>query len=84
MLLIARTDSESAKLIASTVDVEDHEFVLGTTTKESKSLAQVLAEAEAAGASGAEVDQLEREWSESHEMCTFDQGGCVFCLWFGY
>lgn len=29
MLLIARTDAESARLISSTVDVADHEFILG-------------------------------------------------------
>ena len=75
MLLIARTDSESAKLISSTVDVEDHEFIKGTTTKGSKGLAEVLAEAEARGASGAEIDKLEKEWTDGHEMCTFNQGG---------
>jgi isocitrate lyase len=74
MLLIARTDSESAKLIASTADVGDHEYVLGTTTKGSKSLAQVLSEAEAEGASGPEIDRLEMEWTATHEMCTFNQG----------
>jgi isocitrate lyase len=72
MLLIARTDSESAKLIASNVDIADHEFILGTTTP-GKSLAQVLSEAEARGVSGAEVDRLELEWSEKHNMCTFHQ-----------
>jgi isocitrate lyase len=76
MLLIARTDSESGKLISSTVDVDDHEFILGTTSRSSKSLAQVLAEAEATGANGAEVDRLEKEWTESHELCTFDEGKC--------
>src|SRR5882757_9043631 len=30
MLLIARTDSESANLISSSVDTADHEFILGT------------------------------------------------------
>jgi len=73
MLLIARTDSESGKLISSNVDISDHEFIVGTTTKGSNSLAQVLANAEARGASGAEVDQLEKEWTESHDMCTFNQ-----------
>jgi isocitrate lyase len=82
MLLIARTDSESAKLISSTVDVDDHEFIKGTTTQGSKGLAEVLAEAEARGASGAEVDKLEKEWTDSHEMCTFDQGRqFYFNLW---
>jgi isocitrate lyase len=70
MLTIARTDSESAKLIASTVDIEDHEYILGTTTK-GKALAQVLAEAEARGADGAEVDKLELEWTKNNKMCTF-------------
>lgn len=74
MLLIARTDSESATLISSTVDIEDHEFIKGTTNKSSKGLSQVLAEAESQGASGAEVDRLEKEWTDNHEMCTFDQG----------
>lgn len=74
MLLIARTDSESGKLISSNVDVTDHEFIVGTTTKGSHSLAQVMADAEARGASGAEVDQLEKEWTETHEMCTFNEG----------
>jgi len=74
MLLIARTDSESGKLISSNVDINDHEFIVGTTTKGTDSLAQVLAEAEAKGATGAEVDRLEKDWSDSHEMCTFNQG----------
>lgn len=77
MLVIARTDSESGKLISSNVDVADHEFILGTTTQSTKSLAQVLDEAEARGATGAEVDKLEQDWTADHEMCTFNQGGRV-------
>jgi isocitrate lyase len=74
LLLIARTDSESAKLISSNIDVADQEFIVGTTTRGTKSLAQVLSDAEARGAAGAEVDQLEQDWTESHTMCTFNQG----------
>ena len=75
MLLIARTDSESGKLISSNVDVTDHEFILGTTTTKGTSpLAQALAEAEAKGAAGADIDRLEKEWTSSHEICTFNQG----------
>lgn len=73
MLLIARTDSESGKLLSSNVDVADHEFILGTTTKGTP-LAQVLAEAETRGATGAEIDRLEKEWTDSHKLCTFNQG----------
>lgn len=74
MLLIARTDSESGMLISSNVDVADQEFIVGTTTKGTKSLAQVLSDAEARGATGVEVDQLEQDWTTSHTMCTFNQG----------
>ncbi|KAJ7922903.1 isocitrate lyase [Mycena leptocephala] len=73
MLLIARTDSESAKLLSSSVDADDHEFILGTTSKVSKGLAQVLSDAEARGATGAEVDVLEQQWTEEHPLCTFNQ-----------
>jgi isocitrate lyase len=74
MLLIARTDSEAGKLISSTVDVADHEFILGTTKPASKSLAQVVSEAEAAGKSGREIDQVEDVWLRDHPLCTFNQG----------
>ena len=77
MLLIARTDSESGKLISSNIDISDHEFIVGTTTKGTDSLAQVLAEAEIKGATGVEIDLLEKEWTESHYMCTFNQGTVV-------
>ena len=46
MLLIARTDAESAKLLSSTVDVLDHEFVKGVATP-ARALAEVIADAEA-------------------------------------
>ncbi|KAF7302970.1 Isocitrate lyase [Mycena kentingensis (nom. inval.)] len=71
MLVIARTDSESAKLLSSSVDAEDHEFILGTT-KPGKGLAQILAEAETRGASGPEVDALEKQWTEENPLVTFD------------
>lgn len=82
MLLIARTDSESGKLISSNVDVSDHEFIVGTITKDGTSLAQVLAEAEAKGATGAEIDLLEQEWTESHHMCTFNEGTLILSDYF--
>jgi isocitrate lyase len=78
MLLIARTDSESGKLISSNIDIADHEFIVGTITQGTHSLAQVLSEAETKGATGAEVDALEQQWTESHEMCTFNQGATIF------
>lgn len=74
MLLIARTDSESGKLLSSNIDVADHEYIIGTTTKSPRALAEVLADAEAKGATGPEIDLLEKEWISVHELCTFNQG----------
>ncbi|KIM24170.1 hypothetical protein M408DRAFT_331924 [Serendipita vermifera MAFF 305830] len=72
MHLIARTDSESAKLISSTVDKRDHEFILGTTVSGTP-LAEVLDDAEARGLSGPAIDKLEKEWMDAHPLVTFDQ-----------
>lgn len=72
MLLIARTDAESGKLISSTVDIVDHEFIVGTTTP-GPALADVIAEAEMRGATGKELEDLEAKWTREHEMCTFNQ-----------
>ena len=73
MLLIARTDAESARLISSTVDVLDHEFIKGTTVP-GKGLAESIQEAEMRGATGAEIDNIEREWLEAHPLITFNEG----------
>ena len=77
MLLIARTDAESGKLISSTVDVNDHEFIIGTTTP-GAALAEEIAEAEMKGATGAEIEKIESKWMADHEMCTFNQGKLKF------
>jgi isocitrate lyase len=72
MLLIARTDSESAKLISSNVDSADHEFILGTTVN-GEGLAETLEKAEREGRTGPEIDALEAEWLKGHPLMTFDQ-----------
>lgn len=72
MLLIARTDSESAKLISSSVDPADHEFILGTTVS-GEGLAEALDKAEREGRTGPEIDALESEWLKGHPLMTFDQ-----------
>ncbi|KAL1694786.1 isocitrate lyase [Schizophyllum commune] len=72
MLTIARTDSESATLISSTVDATDHEFILGTT-KPGLPLAEAIAEAELRGASGPEINDVESAWMLEHELCTFGE-----------
>ena len=74
MLLIARTDAESAKLLSSTVDALDHEFIRGVTAPD-RALAEVIAKAEAEDRSGAEIDKIEAEWLARNPLCTFGEGG---------
>ncbi|SCV70860.1 BQ2448_3622 [Microbotryum intermedium] len=75
-LLIARTDAESAKLISSTADGRDHEFILGIETHQGdrNGLAEEIANAEREGRSGAEIDEIEARWMKGVELVTFDQG----------
>ncbi len=42
LLLVARTDSEAAKLLTSDVDPRDHWFILGTTKDEIPALAKIV------------------------------------------
>lgn len=72
-LVIARTDSESGRLLSSSIDVRDHEFILGVADPSLKSLAETLQEMEAAGASGPEVDAFEAEWVKKTKLVTFDE-----------
>lgn len=72
-LVIARTDSESGKLLSSAVDVRDHEFILGVA-EDAEPLAEKLQAMELDGAAGAEIDTFEAEWVKSHKLITFDEG----------
>jgi isocitrate lyase len=71
-LVIARTDSESGKLLSSAIDARDHEFILGVT-EEAEPLADTLQMMEMDGASGAEVDAYEAAWVKKHKLVTFDE-----------
>ncbi|CCM03653.1 uncharacterized protein FIBRA_05797 [Fibroporia radiculosa] len=77
MLLLARTDAESARLISSTVDVRDHPFIRGVATGKhncrEKPLAEAVEEAEARGAGAEEVGRIEAAWLERNALCTFDE-----------
>ncbi|CAK4029014.1 Methylisocitrate lyase, mitochondrial [Lecanosticta acicola] len=71
-LVIARTDSESGKLLSSAIDARDHEYILGVT-EEVEPLAETLQMMELDGASGPEIDAFEAEWVKKHKMVTFDE-----------
>ena len=72
-LVIARTDSESGKLLSSSIDVRDHEFILGVADPSVGPLAETLASMEAKGASGAEIDKFEAAWVKATKLVTFDE-----------
>ncbi|KAN0135012.1 isocitrate lyase and phosphorylmutase [Lactarius tabidus] len=78
MLLIARTDAESARLLSSTVDARDHPYIQGVRVRLPDgscrpALAEVLDRAEAEGQSGAEIDALEAKWLSEVKLLTFDE-----------
>jgi isocitrate lyase len=80
-ILIARTDSESGKLLSSNIDPRDHEFLLGVAdikAKNIKSQSQTLYELEANGATADEINAAELKWAESHPLITFADG--TFCM----
>ncbi|EFX01950.1 isocitrate lyase [Grosmannia clavigera kw1407] len=72
-LVIARTDSESGRLISSAIDVRDHEFVLGVADPSVQPLAETLQAMEARGASSEEIDIFEAEWVKKSTLVTFDE-----------
>ncbi|KZL85293.1 isocitrate lyase [Colletotrichum incanum] len=72
-LVIARTDSESGKLISSAIDVRDHEFILGVADPSFEPLAETIQAMEAKGAAGAEIDAFEANWVRNTKLVTFDE-----------
>lgn len=77
-LLVGRTDCLAARLINSTVDVRDHEFILGVTDETLTPLAEELFIMEANGISGTAIDDFESSWLESVRLVTFDEGNHQF------
>ncbi|KAL2054884.1 hypothetical protein ABVK25_004706 [Lepraria finkii] len=71
-LVIARTDSESGKLLSSAVDVRDHEYILGVN-EDVEPLAETLQAMELEGATGGEIDKYEAKWVKDHNLITFDE-----------
>ncbi|KAK2074952.1 hypothetical protein P8C59_009121 [Phyllachora maydis] len=71
-LVVARTDAESGRLLSSSVDARDHEFILGVDHA-AESLAESLQGMEARGAPAAELDAFEAHWVAEHRLVTFDE-----------
>ncbi|RKF61883.1 2-methylisocitrate lyase, mitochondrial [Erysiphe neolycopersici] len=72
-LLIARSDSESGKLLSSAIDVRDHEFILGVTEEGIEPLSEKLQEMEMRGASANDINSFEVEWLKDTKLKTCDE-----------
>ncbi|KAG0658439.1 mitochondrial 2-methylisocitrate lyase [Maudiozyma exigua] len=72
-LIIARTDSCNSKLISSSCDPRDHEFIQGVMDVSTPSWTERLAELEQTGVSNSEMSDHEIEWYENNKLVTFDE-----------
>ncbi|CAI5757517.1 unnamed protein product [Candida verbasci] len=73
LLAVARTDSEAATLITSTIDHRDHYFIVGATNPEVGDLSALMAEAEAKGIYGDELAKIEIDWTKKAGLKLFHE-----------
>ena len=73
LVIVARTDSEAATLITTTIDSRDHGFVLGTTNPALQPLNDLMVAAEQAGKSGSQLQAIEDEWTAQAGLKLFDE-----------
>ena len=72
LLAIARTDSEAATLITSTIDHRDHSFIVGATNPSLQPLNDLMVAAELAGRSGDDLQAIEDQWVAKAGLKRFD------------
>ncbi|EKG12225.1 Isocitrate lyase/phosphorylmutase [Macrophomina phaseolina MS6] len=73
LLAIARTDSEAATLITSTIDPRDHAFILGSTNPALQPLGDLMRAAEEAGKTGDELQAIEDQWTAQAGLKLFHE-----------
>ncbi|PWY76720.1 isocitrate lyase [Aspergillus eucalypticola CBS 122712] len=73
LLAIARTDSEAATLITSTIDYRDHAFVVGSTNPNLQPLNDLMVAAEQAGKNGNELQAIEDQWTAQAGLKLFSE-----------
>ncbi|KAJ5190435.1 uncharacterized protein N7498_009420 [Penicillium cinerascens] len=73
LLAIARTDSEAATLITSTIDHRDHAFIVGSTNPNLQPLNDLMVAAEQAGKNGAELQAIEDQWTAQAGLKLFSE-----------
>lgn len=72
LLAVARTDSEAATLITSTIDPRDHGFILGSTNPSLQPLNDLMIAAEQAGKFGDALQAIEDTWTAQANLKLFD------------
>ena len=72
LLAVARTDSEAATLIISTIDPRDHAFILGATNPALQPLNDLMIAAEQAGKNGDQLQAIEDQWIAQAGLKLFD------------
>ncbi len=73
LLAVARTDSEAATLITSTIDPRDHGFILGMTNPALQPLNELMVAAEQAGKSGEQLQAIEDQWTAQAGLKLFPE-----------
>ena len=74
LVIVARSDSEAATLISSTIDTRDHYFIVGATNPDVElSLAETQDLAIMQGADGKKLAQIEKEWTEKAGLKLFHE-----------
>ncbi|MCJ1310065.1 isocitrate lyase 1 [Agyrium rufum] len=73
LLAVARTDSEAATLITSTIDPRDHAFIVGATNPALQALNDLMIAAEQAGRNGDELQTIEDRWIAQAGLKLFDE-----------
>ncbi|ODQ65810.1 isocitrate lyase [Nadsonia fulvescens var. elongata DSM 6958] len=73
LLCIARTDSEAATLITSTIDYRDHYFIVGSTNPDQPPLVEVMYEAESKGIQGVALQKIEDDWIKKAGLKLFHE-----------
>ncbi|KAF2163727.1 hypothetical protein M409DRAFT_68317 [Zasmidium cellare ATCC 36951] len=73
LLAVARTDSEAATLITSTIDPRDHSYIQGTTNPALQPLNDLMLAAEKAGKFGADLQAVEDAWNAQAGLKLFHE-----------
>lgn len=72
-LVIARTDSCNAKLLSSTIDPRDHQYIQGVITPGGKAWNDILSELELKDSQSSIISQAESKWYAENKLYTFDE-----------